>query len=329
MSRTLLLSASTRALLIPSRIAARMPWRCLRIVAARVTNGSRRLRAALAHQRSSSWVVWLGVRSPAKTSRSASLNWSARHAAPPWRRSLRSVAAWVSDRRSGRSGQHPAGAVERLGLVRVDRAQLVPDLPADLLERVGGQLDDVERVDAHGRLGGVAGRGDRLQEGGSHVGGDGGQLGGSLLAQGSEEPVAGGGVFAFAAPDDLAAAVVGDQRQVAVALADDTSSMPTSNSPSSRPGSSRSATTRWQIAPMVCQATRTSWVTAVLSILVASHATRSSTSRVKPDSGRANGTPSVRTPWVGQSMRRSLAVTTSRKRPRSRCRQEEFTVRVS
>src|SRR6266545_1898868 len=63
-----------RALLIPSRIAARMPWRCLRIVAARVTNGSRRLRAALTHQRSSSWVVWLGVRSPAKTSRSASLS---------------------------------------------------------------------------------------------------------------------------------------------------------------------------------------------------------------------------------------------------------------
>src|SRR6266498_1248671 len=105
--------------------------------------------------------------------------------------------------------------------------------------------------------------------------------------------------------------------------------MPTSNSSSSRPGSSWSVTTRAQIAPTVCQATRTSRRTAVLSILVASHATRSSKSRVKPDSTLANGTPSVRTPWVGQSIRRSLALTTSRRRPRSRCRQLESTVRVS
>src|SRR6266498_2809494 len=55
----------------------------------------------------------------------------------------------------------------------------------------------------------------------------------------------------------------------------------------------------------------------------------SSKSRVKPDSTLANGTPSVRTPWVGQSIRRSLALTTSRRRPRSRCRQLESTVRVS
>src|SRR5436309_2438691 len=71
--------------------------------------------------------------------------------------------------------------------------------------------------------------------------------------------------------------------------------MPTSNSASSRPGLSWSATTRAQIAPTVCQATRRSRRTAVLSILVASHATRSSKSRVKPDSTRANGTPSRRT----------------------------------
>src|SRR6266508_671909 len=100
--------------------------------------------------------------------------------------------------------------------------------------------------------------------------------------------------------------------------------MPTSNSSSSRPGSSWSVTTRAQIAPTVCQATRTSRRTAVLSILVASHATRSSKSRVKPDSTLANGTPSVRTPWVGQSIRRSLALTTSRRRPRSRCRLLEW-----
>jgi hypothetical protein len=44
----------------PNRVAARMPWRCLRMVPARVTNGARRLRLALAHQRSNSWVVSLG-----------------------------------------------------------------------------------------------------------------------------------------------------------------------------------------------------------------------------------------------------------------------------
>src|SRR6266536_2913715 len=53
--------------------------------------------------------------------------------------------------------QYPAGALEPLGLGRVHSAQLVPDLAADLIERVGGELDHVERVDAHGRLGGVPG----------------------------------------------------------------------------------------------------------------------------------------------------------------------------
>jgi len=96
---------------------------------------------------------------------------------------------------------------------------LVPDLAADGVQRVGGELDHVERVDADGRLGGVAWLGDRLQEGGAHVGGDGGQPGRTVGAEVGEEPVQGGGVGALGAPHDLAGAVVGDQRQVAVALA--------------------------------------------------------------------------------------------------------------
>jgi len=99
--------------------------------------------------------------------------------------------------------------------------------------------------------------------------------------------------------------VVGDQRQVAVALAPRDLVDADLEQLVETVGVKPSATTRAQIAPTVCQAIRTSCVTAVLSILVASHATRSSKSRVKPDSGRANGTPSVRTPWVGQSMRRA------------------------
>src|SRR5680860_1793301 len=53
-----------------------------------------------------------------------------------------------------------------------------------------------------------------------------------------------------------------------------------STSPSRRPGSSPSATTRSTIAPTVGQAMRSSRVTAVLSVLDAHQATRSSKSRV-------------------------------------------------
>src|SRR6266511_1383820 len=114
--------------------------------------------------------------------------------------------------------QHPAGAFELLGLVRVHSAQLVPDLSADLIERVAGEGDDVERVDAHGRVGGVARLGHRLQVGRSHVSGDGGKLGCAVGAQLGEEQVAGGGVLALGAPHHLAGAMVGDQGEVAVPL---------------------------------------------------------------------------------------------------------------
>ena len=52
MSRTLLFSASVRPWLIPRRIAARIPSRCLRIVLPRLTNGSSRLRARRMSSRS-------------------------------------------------------------------------------------------------------------------------------------------------------------------------------------------------------------------------------------------------------------------------------------
>jgi hypothetical protein len=51
--------------------------------AGEVTNGSRRLRLAMAHQRSSSSAASLAARSPANTARSASLSPSARQAARP------------------------------------------------------------------------------------------------------------------------------------------------------------------------------------------------------------------------------------------------------
>jgi len=218
MSRTLLLSASTLALLIPSRMAARMPSRCLWIVAARVTNASRRLRLALTHQRSSSSVLSLGE----VTGEDLAQALLERLGAP----CRAAVAAQLAQRGGlvvgqslGSLEQHPACPLELVGLVGVDGAQLVPDLPAEGVERVGGQGQHMERVDAHSRLRRVARLGDRLQIRGAHVGGDGGELGGSLLAELGEEPVAGGGVLAFGAPSHLAAAMIGDQGEGAVLLA--------------------------------------------------------------------------------------------------------------
>jgi len=61
------------------------------------------------------------------------------------------------------------------------------------------------------------------------------------------------------------------------------------------------------IRPTVRQWIRTIQVIVLLSVRVASHATRSSTSRVKSELARANGTPSTRTPCVGHTSRRSPA----------------------
>ena len=65
------------------------------------------------------------------------------------------------------------------------------------------------------------------------------------------------------------------------------------------------------------------------AMVVASHPTRSSKSRVKRDPLRAKGTPSVRTPWSGQRTRRRSARTSRRHQPRSKCRHDEETGRVS
>jgi hypothetical protein len=84
-----------------------------------------------------------------------------------------------------------------------------------------------------------------------------------------------------------------------------------------------SSATRLMILPIVAQSIRVSRQVAVLSVLVASHATRFSKSRVKPAPSRAYGTPSTWTPCSGQRSRLSRAWTSSRQIPRSRWRQVE------
>jgi len=71
------------------------------------------------------------------------------------------------------------------------------------------------------------------------------------------------------------------------------------------------------IRPTVLQSIRTSLVIVVLSVLVASHATSPSKSRVNPERCRANGTPSTLTPCCGHCSRLSWA-RTSRRQTRGR-----------
>ena len=65
--RTRLLRPSCRALLIPSRTAAKMPSRRLRIVLAAVMNGFSPLRDAFEQKRSSNMVTSASERSPVDT----------------------------------------------------------------------------------------------------------------------------------------------------------------------------------------------------------------------------------------------------------------------
>src|SRR5664279_1831534 len=71
--RTRLFRPSCLALLMPSRTAASIPARRLRMVAARVTNGFRPLRWALEQNRSSRNATSVSSRSESNTARSASL----------------------------------------------------------------------------------------------------------------------------------------------------------------------------------------------------------------------------------------------------------------
>ena len=109
----------------------------------------------------------------------------------------------------------------------------------------------------------------------------------------------------------------------------ETSSIPMSKRRLSRPGSSSSSHTRLTIRPTVSQSIRSIRLIVVLSVRVASRATRHSKSRVNSERGRANGTPSVRAPCTGHHSRRRRQWISSRQTPKSRWRQTESSGRVS
>ncbi len=114
--------------------------------------------------------------------------------------------------------QREAGALEVLG--RGDLAGLasgVPDLAADLIQRVGGQLHDVEGVNATDRA--WQPFGDWPGDPGGHVAGHQRDLFAALLSQRVEEGLDALAVTARSGPDQPAAVVIDYDSQVAVALA--------------------------------------------------------------------------------------------------------------
>ena len=114
--------------------------------------------------------------------------------------------------------QREAGALEvarELGLAAA--ARLVPDLATDLIKRVGGELDHVERIDA--ALGVGAALGDRRSDPGSHVAGHQLDLFAALFTELIEEALDGRAVAAGGRPHQPAGVVADDDGQIALAPA--------------------------------------------------------------------------------------------------------------
>src|SRR5664279_4771398 len=117
--RTRRLSPSWRALLMPSRTAAKIPDRRLRMVAARVTNGVRALRWALEQNRSSRNATSVSSSSEPNTARRASLSPYARHSWPAFAFVLAQGGGLLVGEVAGVLQQGPAGAFEPAGRVLV------------------------------------------------------------------------------------------------------------------------------------------------------------------------------------------------------------------
>src|SRR5260370_262795 len=91
---------------------------------------------------------------------------------------------------------------------------MVPDLPADLVQRVGRPLDHVEGIQADGGIGAVLL--DRDQDPLGTVTADVGELGAALVAEQLEEALDHFLAAAFGGPDQPTRDVIDDQRQVAL-----------------------------------------------------------------------------------------------------------------
>ena len=136
-------------------------------------------------------------------------------------------------------------------------ARLVPDLAADLVERLGRELHDVERVEA--QLGVGAALGDRPGDPGGHVARDQLQLFAALFAEPVEERLGRLAVTAGRGPDQPAVSWSTTTVRYRCPLRWLISSIPIRVSPASRSRpSAASAATRSQIPPTVRHAIRIS-----------------------------------------------------------------------
>ena len=172
-------------------------------------------------------------------------------------------------------GVHPereAGALEfsrESGLAGF--ASVVPDVAADLVERVGRELDHVERVQADLGVRAALGDGDRDPVG--HVAGHQLDLLAAVVAQQIQELVDRLLVAAGVRPHQPAGVVVDHDREVSLTFANRDLIHARRLSPENRSRCAwASAATRSQIQPTVRHAIRISSDTAVLVVLTVSHA---------------------------------------------------------
>ena len=170
--------------------------------------------------------------------------------------------------------QREPGALELLGELGLAlAARLVPDLAADLVQRVGGQLDEVERVVADAGVG--AALADRSGDPRGHVAGDELDLVAALFAEQIQELLDRLAVPAGAGPHQPAGVVVDDDGEVSLPLADRDLIDPDPLEPREQVAGLRSArrSHALQIQPTVRHAIRISCETAVFDACTVSHAT--------------------------------------------------------
>ena len=129
-----------------------------------------------------------------------------------------SLSFWRSVRVASVLPQREPGALELLGELLVAGASgLVPHLAPDLVERVGGGLDDVKRVQANGRV--RAALGDRPGDPLGVVAGHQLDLFAAVVAEQIQELLDGLAVPASVRPDQPAGVMVDDDREVPLPLA--------------------------------------------------------------------------------------------------------------
>ena len=215
-SRIWVLMASTRALERPLLIAARIPGFWSVIVLASFTNGRRRQRRAQIEP-ALEQLGCLGGRDPVDLPELLLQEVGAEER-PVGLLDPRELDLLAGGEVLGVLPEREAGVLE-LARERGQAfpARLVPDLAADLVERLGRQLDDVERVEA--QLGVGAAFRDRPGDPGGHVARHQFQLFAALFAEPVEERLGRLAVTAGRGPHQPSSVVVDDDGQVPLPLA--------------------------------------------------------------------------------------------------------------